>query len=587
MRTNFFQRRRRPACRSRYHRHQVRQPQGRRHAAAAAAASKFLSARRGWKACICAFGKVARGGIRWSDRPQDFRTEILGLVKAQQVKNAVIVPVGAKGGFVPKRLPPATSARPARPRASRSIGMFMAACSTSPTNHRRAVVPPRGRGAPRRRRSLSGGRRRQGHRDIFRYRQRASPTNTASGSTTPSPPAAARLRPQEDGITARGAWEAVKRHFREMDVDIQSAVHAWSASATCRATCSATACCARVPSKLVAAFDHRDIFIDPDPDPAASFAERKRLFDLPRSSWQDYDQDPDLARRRRVFRARPSRSRFSRRRARRSASPRDADAGEVISAILEGAGRSAVLRRHRHLCARQHRERRGGRRPRQRRHPRHGAELRCKVIGEGANLGMTQRGRIEAALRGVRLNTDAIDNSAGVNTSDVEVNLKIALSLPMHDGRLTWPDRNALLAQHDRRGRGAGAAQQLPADAGASRSTSSRGLEDLGFQQRLMQTLEQRSELDRAVEFLPDDSEIAERRRRGDAAHPARDRGAARLREALAPRRSARLAGARRSVSRARARPYFPPAVATRFPDAVGAASAAPRHHRDPAWRTR
>ena len=197
-----------------------------------------------------------------------------------------------------------------------------------------------------------------------------------------------------------------------------------------------------------------------------------------------------------------------------------------------------------------------------------GAALRCKVIGEGANLGMTQRGRIEAALRGIRLNTDAIDNSAGVNTSDVEVNLKIALSLPLHDGRLTWPDRNALLASMTDEV----AALVLRNNYQQTLAISldqQRGLDDLGFQQRLMQTLEKRHELDRAVEFLPDDSEIAERRRRGIPL--------------TRPEIAVLLAYAKLSLhgdllaSRVPDDPYlarelgryFPPSVTTRFPEAV------------------
>ena len=197
-----------------------------------------------------------------------------------------------------------------------------------------------------------------------------------------------------------------------------------------------------------------------------------------------------------------------------------------------------------------------------------GSALRCKVIGEGANLGMTQLGRIEAALHGVRLNTDAIDNSAGVNTSDVEVNLKIALSLPLHDGRLTWPDRNALLASMTDEV----AALVLRNNYQQTLAISldqQRGLEDLGFQQRLMQTLEKRHELDRAVEFLPDDSEIAERRRRGIPL--------------TRPEIAVLLAYAKLSLhgdllaSRVPDDPYlarelgryFPPSVTTRFPDAV------------------
>ena len=198
--------------------------------------------------------------------------------------------------------------------------------------------------------------------------------------------------------------------------------------------------------KLVAAFDHRDIFIDPDPDPALSFKERERLFNLPRSSWQDYDR----------YLISPGGGVYSRAAKEIALSPQaravlglaaaKPTPQEVMKAILEApvdllwfGGIGTYVR-----ASTESNEAVGDRANDAIRAV--GAALRCKVIGEGANLGMTQRGRIEAALRGIRLNTDAIDNSAGVNTSDVEVNLKIALSLPLHDGRLTWPDRNALLA---------------------------------------------------------------------------------------------------------------------------------------------
>ena len=265
--------------------------------------------------------------------------------------------------------------------------------------------------------------------------------------------------------------------------------------------------------KLVAAFDHRDIFIDPDPDPEKSFAERKRLFDLPRSSWQDYDKAL-ISKGGGVFsRSLKEIALSPEAQAAIGFAKAKATPQEVMNAILKApvdllffGGIGTYVR-----ASSETDEAAGDRANDAIRVT--GAELRCKVIGEGANLGMTQRGRIEAALRGVRLNTDAIDNSAGVNTSDIEVNIKIALARPVRDGRLTLAARNALLAE-------------MTDDVGALvlrnnyQQTLSlslverRGLEDLGFQQRLMQTLEAAGELDRAVEYLPDDKEIAERRRR-------------------------------------------------------------------------
>jgi glutamate dehydrogenase len=267
---------------------------------------------------------------------------------------------------------------------------------------------------------------------------------------------------------------------------------------------------------LLAAFDHRDIFIDPDPDAARSFAERERLFALPRSSWQDYDKTlislggGVFARAAKEIRLTPQMQALL------GIAAETTTPQEVINAILKMpvdllwfGGIGTYVR-----ASGETDEAVGDRANDAIRVT--GSDLRCKVVGEGANLGMTQRGRVEAALRGVRLNTDAIDNSAGVNTSDVEVNIKIALSIPERDGRLTRPDRNALLGEMTDEV----AALVLRNNYLQSLALSlaeRRGLEDLGFHQRLMQTLETRGQLDRAVEFLPDDLEIGERRRR---AHP-------------------------------------------------------------------
>jgi glutamate dehydrogenase len=264
---------------------------------------------------------------------------------------------------------------------------------------------------------------------------------------------------------------------------------------------------------LVAAFDHRDIFIDPQPDPQKSFAERQRLFDLPRSSWQDYERALIS----------PGGGVFSRNLKEIKLSPQAqkllglasevTNPPQLMNAILKMpadllwfGGIGTYVR-----AASETDEAAGDRANDPIRVT--GAALKCKVIGEGANLGMTQRGRVEAALRGVRLNTDAIDNSAGVNTSDIEVNIKIALAPALRDRRLTRDARNALLVE-------------MTEDVAelvlrnnylqtlALSLAARRGLEFLGFQQRLMQTLERRGLLDRSVEFLPDDTEIAERRRR-------------------------------------------------------------------------
>ena len=316
------------------------------------------------------FGKVARGGIRWSDRPQDFRTEVLGLVKAQQVKNAVIVPVGAKGGFVPKRLPAGGAREAVQAEGIAAYKLFISTLLdiTDNLGTDDGVMPPDRRRAPRRRRSLSRGRRRQGHRDVLRHRQRHLAIEHgfwlgdafASGGS-------AGYDHKKMGITARGAWEAVKRHFREMDVDIGTTPFTVVGVGDMSGDVFGNGMLREKTTKLVAAFDHRDIFIDPDPDPEQSFAERQRLFDLPRSSWQDYDKAlisqgggvyPRIAK---EITLSPEAQTAARLR-RDKATPQ-----ELMKRDPQGAGRSVVLRRHRHLCARLERKRRGGRRPRQRR----------------------------------------------------------------------------------------------------------------------------------------------------------------------------------------------------------------------------
>jgi glutamate dehydrogenase len=263
-------------------------------------------------------------------------------------------------------------------------------------------------------------------------------------------------------------------------------------------------------TRLLAAFDHRDIFIDPDPDPARAFAERARLFVLPRSSWQDYDKKliskgggvyPRSAKEIVLSKEAQAAIGFSK----DKATPQ-----EVMNAILKApvdllffGGIGTYIR-----ASTEPDDAVGDRANDPIRVT--GAQLRCKVVGEGANLGATQRGRIEAAFKGVRLNTDAIDNSAGVNTSDMEVNIKIALSPAVRDKRLALEARNDLLRQMTDEVAGLVLRNNYLQTLALSLAER-RGLEDMGFQQRLIQILEQRGELDRAVEFLPDDMAIAER----------------------------------------------------------------------------
>jgi glutamate dehydrogenase len=460
------------------------------------------------------FGKVARGGIRWSDRPQDFRTEVLGLVKAQQVKNAVIVPVGAKGGFVPKHMPMGAPRDQVQAEGVATYKLFISTLLdiTDNIHHDGAIVPP---DACVR------------HDDDDPYLVVAADKGTATFSDIANAISiehdywlgdafasggSAGYDHKAMGITARGAWESVKRHFREMDVNIHETPFTCVGVGDMSGDVFGNGLLREQTTKLLAAFDHRDIFIDPDPDPAKAFAERKRLFDLPRSSWQDYDKSLISAgggvypRSSKEIRLSPAAQKLFG--VGEAVTPQ-----ELMKAILKAPvdllffGGIGTYVRSSHESD----EAAGDRANDAIRVA--GADLRCKVIGEGANLGMTQRGRIEAALAGIRLNTDAIDNSAGVNTSDVEVNIKIALSRPLRAGALTMEARNALLAEMTDEVARLVLRNNYQQSLALS-LVQRRGLEDLGFQSRLMQTLEQRGELDRAVEFLPDEMAIAERRKR-------------------------------------------------------------------------
>jgi glutamate dehydrogenase len=460
------------------------------------------------------FGKVARGGIRWSDRPQDFRTEVLGLCKAQQVKNAVIVPVGAKGGFIPKQLP---VGGPRDAIQSEGVGAYKVFINSlldiTDNLGPDGVIPPK---------SVVR------HDGDDPYLVVAADKGTATFSDTANAISvehgfwlgdafasggSAGYDHKKMGITARGAWEAVRRHFREMDVDIVTTPFTVAGVGDMSGDVFGNGMLCDRTIRLVAAFDHRDIFIDPDPDPAKSFAERRRLFDLSRSSWQNYD--PALISPGGGVYARSAKEiALSAQAQALLGLPAKVTPQQVMNAILRldvdllwFGGIGTYVR-----SSTETDDQAGDRANDPIRVA--GAELRCKVVGEGANLGVTQRGRIEAAARGVRINTDAIDNSAGVNTSDVEVNIKIALSVPVRDGRLSEEARNAFLVTMTD-DVAALVLRNNYLQTLALSLAQRRGLEDFGFQQREIQTLEARGLLDRAVEVLPDDKDIAERARRG------------------------------------------------------------------------
>ena len=461
------------------------------------------------------FGPVARGGIRWSDRPLDFRTEVLGLAKAQQVKNAVIVPVGAKGGFVPKRLPQSADRAAVATEGKAAYEIYIARLLDITDN-------------------LDGDRVVRPERVVCRdgddtYLVVAADKGTATFSDAANAIAEADgfwlgdafasggshgYDHKKMGITARGAWIAVERHFREMDIDIETTPFTVVGVGDMSGDVFGNAMLLSPATKLVAAFDHRDIFIDPDPDPAASLAERRRLFDLPRSSWQDYDRNL-ISAGGGVFSRRDKAIPLTREmRALLDLSGERAAPNDVLRAILKAradllffGGIGTFVR-----AASEGDERVGDRANDSIRIT--AGELRVRVVGEGANLGMTQLARVAYCLGGGRCNSDAIDNSAGVNTSDVEVNIKIALGRAIRDGRLDMKRRDRLLVAMT----GEVAALVLRNNYQQTLAISlaqSRGFEYFGFQRRLMQDLERRGLLDRKVEALPDDAALVERQKAG------------------------------------------------------------------------
>ena len=457
------------------------------------------------------FAPIARGGIRWSDRAQDFRTEVLGLAKAQQVKNTVIVPSGAKGGFVPKQMKRNATREEIQAEGVACYRTFISALLAVTDNIRDGRVVPPG--------------------DIIRhdgddpYLVVAADKGTATFSDYANEISLAHgfwlgdafasgdsagYDHKRLGITARGAWECVKRHFREMGVDIQTQPFRVTGVGDMSGDVFGNAMLLSPAIRLAAAFDHRDIFLDPSPDPAASFAERKRLFGLPRSSWADYDRAKISA----------GGGVFSRTAKSIPLSPQiKALLGVDVDALPPADVMQAILRCETDLLwfggigtfvrdSQESDDQAGDRANDALRVA--AAELKAKVIGEGANLGLTQRARIEAATRGIRLNTDFIDNSAGVNTSDEEVNIKIALEPVIASGRLSREDRNRMLA---------GMSEEVAAAVLANNHGQSLALslaernstQDIAHLTRLARQLEERGLIDRKLEALPSGTEIAAR----------------------------------------------------------------------------
>ncbi|GAA2489439.1 NAD-glutamate dehydrogenase [Terrabacter carboxydivorans] len=464
------------------------------------------------------FGKVARGGLRWSDRREDFRTEVLGLVKAQMVKNAVIVPTGSKGGFYAKQLPdPAVDRAAWMDEGIASYKLFISGLLDVTDNLVSGqAVPPH---------------RVVRHDEDDTYLVVAADKGTAKFSDIANGLSAeygfwlddafasggsAGYDHKGMGITARGAWESVKRHFRELGVDTQTQEFTVVGVGDMSGDVFGNGMLLSEHIRLLAAFDHRHIFVDPTPDAASSYAERRRMFDLPGSSWADYDASL-ISKGGGIF-SRSAKSvpvspqmvaALGLRANTKSMTP-----AELMKAILlapvdllwnGGIGTyvKAAGETNGEIGDRANDAIRVN-----------GGDLRCKVVGEGGNLGASQLGRIEAALAGVRVNTDAIDNSAGVDTSDHEVNIKILLTELTRSGELTTKRRNTLLASMTDE-----VAEQVLRDnyeqnvlLGNARAQQ-HGM--LGVHERLIQFLEAEGDLDRSLEFLPSDAVIARRQKDG------------------------------------------------------------------------
>lgn len=459
------------------------------------------------------FGKVARGGLRWSDRREDFRTEVLGLVKAQMVKNAVIVPDGSKGGFVAKQLPPASDRAAWLEAGTSAYRTFIRALLDLTDNRTSGGID-----APR---------------DVVRHDGDDPYLVVAADKGTASFSDIANSISQEYGfwlddafasggsegydhkamgITARGAWESVKRHFRELGHDTQTQDFTVVGVGDMSGDVFGNGMMLSERISLVAAFDHRHVFVDPTPNAAVSFVERQRLFKLSRSSWDDYDRDlissgggvfplsaksiPVTAEMASVLGLAEGVT---------SMTPAELKRAVLLAPVdlLWNGGIGTYLKASSETNAEI--GDRGNDAIRV-----NGTELRVRVVGEGGNLGMSQLGRIEAAKCGVRINTDAIDNSAGVGTSDREVNIKILLGALVREGRLTLEERNELLQSMTDE-----VAVQVLRDnyeqnvlLGNSRANAAIMLP---VHSRLIEWLEERNELDRELEFLPNATEIRQR----------------------------------------------------------------------------
>lgn len=454
-------------------------------------------------------GRVARGGLRWSDRRDDFRTEVLGLMKAQMVKNAVIVPVGSKGGFYCKKLP-ADRAAEAKEVVVCYQTFIRGLLDITDNQGPQGIIAP-----------LNTVRRDQDDP----YLVVAADKGTAKFSDTANALSleygfwlgdgfasggSAGYDHKHMGITARGAWEAVKRHFREIGTDVQTQNFTCVGVGDMAGDVFGNGMLRSDKTLLIAAFNHKHIFLDPNPDAAASFAERQRLFDLPGSQWSDYAAEK-ISKGGGVFeRSAKSIALSDEVRARFGLAEEKMAPNDLIKALLKAevdlvylGGIGTYIKAESETNADVNDRANDALRI-------NGAELRAKVIGEGANLGVTARARIEMARRGVRLNSDAIDNSAGVDTSDHEVNIKIALNPEMAAGRISLEARNKLLESMTDDVAGLVLRDNYLQTQLISLEQA-RAPQLIDDHARLMETLEKAGRLDRKVEFLPGADQITQR----------------------------------------------------------------------------
>ncbi|MEA5674276.1 NAD-glutamate dehydrogenase [Pseudomonas sp. MH2] len=457
------------------------------------------------------FGNVARGGLRWSDREEDYRTEVLGLVKAQQVKNSVIVPVGAKGGFLPRRLPLGGGRDEIAAEGIACYRIFISGLLDITDNLKDGgVVPPAN--VVR-------------HDDDDPYLVVAADKGTATFSDIANGIAndygfwlgdafasggSAGYDHKGMGITARGAWVGVQRHFRERGINVQEDPITVVGIGDMAGDVFGNGLLMSDKLQLVAAFNHLHIFVDPNPDPATSFAERKRLFELPRSAWTDYNS-AIMSEGGGIFPRSAKSIAISPQMKERFAIEADRlTPTELLHALLQapvdllwnggiGTYVKASSESHADVGDKANDALRVN-----------GNELRCKVVGEGGNLGMTQLGRVEFGLHGGATNTDFIDNAGGVDCSDHEVNIKILLNEVVQAGDMTEKQRNQLLGSMTEEvsslvlGNNYKQTQALSLAARRAR-------ERIAEYKRLMADLESRGKLDRAIEFLPTEEQLAER----------------------------------------------------------------------------